>query len=476
MKFSRESMLDLMERHTTIREAIWHSFASRVFSDMLRASERFSYLGRSDRSAWIGRSHHEEHRAGEAVTLEDEGFLLVLSGSVVMNRAGSETSARAPLLVEVTEPTELVIKKDAHVVYVPPLGSREPFGPAPRPDVSRPFREDMPYSRKIRVVDSHTAGEPTRVVVDGIPPIPGKTMMEKKEWLAAKGEGLRKMLMWEPRGHRDMFGVLLTRPCSDEAHMGVIFMDSDGYLDMCGHGSIGVVTVLLETGVISLDGGDAREVPLTIDTPAGLVHARAAFSEGRVREITLRSVPSFYYGSVEIALDQQESIVVDIAYGGNFFALVKADRLGLKLERGKVEDLVRLALEIREQANRSIEVICPVTRASSRIDLVEIYEDEEDGARNLVVFGAGQADRSPCGTGTCAKMALLHHHKALKVGQTHRNRGILGTEFMGKIVKETTVDGRPAIVPEITGHAYITAVSQFVVDEIDPFREGFLLS
>jgi len=333
----------------------------------------------------------------------------------------------------------------------------------------------MIISRMITAVDTHTAGEPTRVVTGGTPCIRGNTMQEKKQWMATNCDYLRKMLMWEPRGHRDMFGAVITEPASDDADIGVVFMDSGGYLDMCAHGSIGVATVLVETGIIRCENLTSnQERQFILDTPAGEVYARAKMENGKVSAVTIRNVPSFLYSSLSIRVKSAKDVPVDIAYGGNFFALVAARNLDVKVNPREIKRLIEFGVDIRETVNKEVDIVHPATRNQDKVALVEIFEETRP-PRNAVIFGVGQVDRSPCGTGTCAKMAVLHAKNKLAVGQTYRYRSILGTEFQGRIVGETKVGDYEAIVPEVTGSAYIIGIQQFVMEEEDPFRYGFQL-
>ncbi|HDH86859.1 MAG TPA: proline racemase [Desulfobacteraceae bacterium] len=333
----------------------------------------------------------------------------------------------------------------------------------------------MKISQMITAVDSHTAGEPTRVVTGGIPHIPGNDMQEKKKWMSTNLDFVRKMLMWEPRGHRDMFGAIITEPASDDADSGVIFMDSGGYLNMCGHGSIAAVTVLVETGMIRCENSTKNHLKeIVLDSPAGKIFTRVKIENGKVRDVTIRNVPSFFYTSASIKVKSIGSVPVDIAYGGNFFALVNAKSLNTKIERKRIRELIEVGLDIRETVNNEIDIVHPATGKREEVDLVEIFE-ETSPPRNAVIFGSGQVDRSPCGTGTCAKMATLHAHNRIKVGQVYRYRSIIDTEFYGKIIEETKVGDYEAIIPEITGSAYIIGIQQFVIDEKDPFKYGFEL-
>jgi proline racemase len=331
----------------------------------------------------------------------------------------------------------------------------------------------MNFTHTITTVDTHTMGEPTRVVTSGIAHIPGNQMVDKKNWLSEHRDHIRQMLMLEPRGHQDMFGAILTEPVTDKADAGVIFMDSGGYLDMCGHGSMGAVVVLLETGMLS---GDIHEKntprTLALDTPAGLIHARAVMEDNRVTSVTIQNRDSFFCESMEIELDAIGKVPVDIAYGGNYFALVNADHLNLPVTPAHIDPLKKLGIAIRTAVNRQFYFSHPVSGLSATVDLTEIYENT-DPPRNIVVFGTGQVDRSPCGTGTCAKMAFLHHKGRLKPEEPYAYQSVFGTQFTGKILKETQVGDRPAIVPEITGNAWITGFHHFVVDATDPYAFGF---
>lgn len=334
----------------------------------------------------------------------------------------------------------------------------------------------MHIDKMITTVDTHTAGEPTRIVTGGIPHIPGKTMMEKKIWMQDHLDHVRKMLMLEPRGHADMFGAVITSPSCDEASAGVIFMDSKGYLDMCGHGSIGAVTVLLGTGIIPVDmqsnGGSQKVV---IDTPAGKITADATVNNGVVTEVKICNVPAFYYDSLTIDLPGAGKVNVEISYGGNFFALVNVRELNMELKIGNIEKLKSFGIEIRRLVNDAITVIHPGSGQKCPVALTEIYQDGTP-CKNMVVFGNGQIDRSPCGTGTCAKMAYLYEKGKLGIGEPYNHASIINTTFTGKILKESVVGNRRAILPEITGQAHITGFHRFVSDSSDPFNEGFTLS
>lgn len=331
----------------------------------------------------------------------------------------------------------------------------------------------MKFTNLINTIDTHTAGEPTRIITGGMPFIPGATMLEKKEWVAHHHDGIRTALMLEPRGHADMFGAVVTPPVSADAEAGVMFMDGGGYLDMCGHGSIGVVTALLESGMLPI-GRDPERI-IILDTPAGTVRARAEILDDRVVSVSIQNVPSFLLASTAVELRDFGRLPVDIAYGGNFFALVDVNRLGLKIQRRNVPRLVAAGLDIREAVNRGLDVSDPRSAKPATVALVEFFDETTVPPTNMVVFGQGQVDRSPCGTGTSAKMAVLHAHGKLQIGETYTYRSVMGTAFTGRLLSVTRLGDMVAVVPEITGSAFITGMHQFVLNDADPFRFGFRL-
>ncbi len=334
----------------------------------------------------------------------------------------------------------------------------------------------MKIEKVVFVVDSHTMGEPTRVVVGGVPYIPGSTMAEKKRYLEENMDYLRTALMHEPRGHSDMFGSIITSPVNPEADFGIIFMDTGGYLNMCGHGSMGAVTVAIETGIIR-----ATE-PITnvkLDTPAGLVEAFAEVKDKTVKSVTIRNVPSFVFKrDAVVDVPKLGKITLDIAFGGSFFALVDADSLNIALIPENAEQIAELGMLVKDAVNSSISVVHPQKPHINTVDLVEFYgKTDTEGAdlRNVVVFGKKQIDRSPCGTGTSAKMALLYDKGELGLNQDFYYESIIGTIFRGKLIKEVKVGDFAAVIPEITGKAFITGFSQYIIDSEDPLKYGFLL-
>jgi proline racemase len=285
----------------------------------------------------------------------------------------------------------------------------------------------------------------------------------------------------EPRGHKDLFGAVLVPPCSPEADIGVLFMDNQGYEPMCGHAVIGLVTSLLETGTFEMAG---PETLVILDTPAGLVNAYAQVRDGRVLTVSFENVPSFVYRSdVTLKIPEVGELLIDLVFGGLFFVFVDARQLKIELIPANSASLADLGMRILAAANEQVTVRHPeLPHIDKMIDLrfyVEPWEGEAD-SRNVVILGDHMVDRSPCGTGTSAEAALRYARGQLKVGESFVTESIIGTCFTGQVVAETQVGDRsanfPAVIPRITGSAYITGFHQFVLDERDPFPTGFRLA
>ena len=326
----------------------------------------------------------------------------------------------------------------------------------------------MRAARYIAAVDSHTEGMPTRVVTGGVGPIPGATMLERKLHFEAELDDLRLLLMREPRGHSAMSGAILQPPTRPDADWGVLFIEVSGLLPMCGHGTIGVATVLVETGMVAVT---EPETVVALDTPAGLVRVRVAVEDGRATSVTLRNVPSFL-----LARDREiGGVPYDMAYGGNFYALVEASAAGMAVDPARSDELIARGLEIMAAINEADRPVHPEDERISGCRHVVFYEDAPGGARNATAIHPGWLDRSPCGTGTSARMAALHARGALATGEAFVNESVIGTRFTGRVAEETTVGGLPAIVPEITGRAWVTGMGQYLLDASDPFPAGFAL-
>ena len=273
-----------------------------------------------------------------------------------------------------------------------------------------------------------------------------------------------------------MFGAILTEPTWEDADYGIIFMDGGGYLNMCGHGTIGAMTVAVETGMVEVTEPITKVVQ---EAPAGIIRGEVLVEKSKVKAVSFQNVPSFLYKrDCALELPGYGKIKFDISFGGSFFAIVKVEQVGLSLVPENAEKLKELGIALREIINKEIPVQHPSLPHIHTVDLVEWWsETETKGAtlRNCVVFGQGQVDRSPCGTGTSAKMATLFAKGELKIGEEFYYESILGTIFKGEILGTTKVGEYEAVIPRISGSAYITAFNHFVIEEEDPLKYGFVL-
>ena len=334
----------------------------------------------------------------------------------------------------------------------------------------------MNVGANIRCIDSHTMGEATRIIVGGVPVLKGSTVMEKKKYFLEHYDYIRKMAMLEPRGHADMFGALLTEPCDPSADYGVIFLDGGGCLNMCGHGTIGVCTVLVETGMVKVT---EPITEITLEAPAGLVRAQVEVKDGEVVQVSFKNVPAFLYKK-DVTVDVPElgrKITCDISFGGSFFAIVKDEEMGVEIDPKNLDDIVPKALALRKALNENVEIKHPYLDITT-VDLVEIYgkaKSSDADLQNVVVFGEKQVDRSPCGTGTSAKMADLVARGNLKIGDRFVYASVFQTKFIGVPVEKTTCGDFEAIIPQVTGKAYITGFNDLVLDRRDPLGHGFIM-
>lgn len=328
----------------------------------------------------------------------------------------------------------------------------------------------------ITTIDAHTAGEPLRVIVDGLPALPGATILEKRRYFREHLDFLRTALMWEPRGHADMYGCVLTEPETPDGDLGVIFMHNEGYSTMCGHGIIGLAKVVLDTGMVEKEGATPI---LRIDTPAGRVTAHARREGEQVVEVSFLNVPSFVYALDQVVeVDGLGEVRYDVAFGGAFYAFCRAEDLGLRLVPEEFRRLIDLGMRIKRAVMESLEIRHPFEE-----DLSFLYgtifvgppHDPAHHSRNVCVFAEGQVDRCPTGTGVSARAALHHARGELAVGEPFIVESILGTCFTGRVVKTTTFGPYDAVVPEVTGSAYICGRNELLIDPDDPLRHGFML-
>ncbi|HEY7711122.1 MAG TPA: proline racemase family protein [Candidatus Entotheonella sp.] len=332
------------------------------------------------------------------------------------------------------------------------------------------------FAHLISTIDTHAAGEPTRIVLSGVPRLPGPTMAAKKQYMAAHLDHFRTLLMQEPRGHRDMFGAIVTPPTIPQAQYGVLFMDGGGYLDMCGHGIISIATALIEIGMVS---PSEPETVVVFDTAAGRVESRAQVEGQQVKDVAVANVASFLYDrDVELEVPEVGRIVLDVAFGGNFFAMVRADHLGLSVHPAHIAQLTRCGTMINQAVNAKLRVVHPTQPHITTVALTEIYEPPTRStphAKSAVIFGHGQLDRSPCGTGISATMATLYARGELSLGEVFISESLIGTRFRGQLLREVPLGDYVAVEPVFNGEAYITGMQQFVVDPDDPVKYGFTL-
>lgn len=333
----------------------------------------------------------------------------------------------------------------------------------------------MRAARYFAAVDSHTEGMPTRVITGGIGPIPGATMLERKLHFEEHLDELRQLLMREPRGHGAMSGAILQPPARPDADWGVIYIEVSGLLPMCGHGTIGVATVLVETGMVEVT---EPETIIKLDVPAGLVEARVQVEHGRAKSVTIRNVASFLHETDRtVEVPGLGTVTYDMAYGGNFYALTPAADAGLVVDPARSQELIDAGLATMAAINEQARPEHPEDSRIGGCRHVVFYEPGRDGADAVAATSIhpGWLDRSPCGTGTSARLAQLHARGELRTGEPFVNQSVIGTRFTGRVVEETTVAGRPAIIPEITGRAWITGMGQYLLDAEDPFPAGFAL-
>jgi proline racemase len=328
--------------------------------------------------------------------------------------------------------------------------------------------------RLIHAVDSHTEGMPTRVVTGGVARIPGATMNDRRLYAMEHLDGLRGFLMNEPRGHAAMSGALLQPPARDDADWGVVFIEASGFLPMCGHGTIGVATVLVETGMVEVT---EPVTEIRLDVPAGLVIARVTVQDGRAVDVTIENVPSFVDRlDARIEVPGFGEIEYSVAFGGNYYALVELDQVRLPFDRARQDDIIGAGLAIMDAINTQAPPRHPTLSGADHVHHVEFIAAGSDAvrSRHAMAIHPGWFDRSPCGTGTSARMAELHARGELALGAPFVNESFIGTEFTGRLIAETAVGDRPAVIPTITGRAWITGFGQYLLDENDPFPEGFI--
>ena len=334
----------------------------------------------------------------------------------------------------------------------------------------------MEFSATYTTVDAHTGGEPLRVVTAGVPRIPGATILEKRRWVRDNLDYVRRALMWEPRGHADMYGCYVTEPVTAGADLGVIFMHNEGYSDMCGHGIIALATVAVAQGLVPRVVGETR---VGIDSPAGLIEAFVAWDGRRVGAVRFLNVPSFLYRrDVHVNTPGFGDLSVDIAFGGAFYAYLDGAAAGLAVVPANVRELIELGDQVKRAVMAGVEIQHPEVSELNRLYGTIIAGPPRDQANhqaNVCVFAEREVDRSPTGTGTSGRVAQLVARGRLALGEELRNESIVGSLFTGKAVARTRVGEFDAVVPEVSGTAHVVGFNQWVVEPGDVLGEGFLV-
>lgn len=330
--------------------------------------------------------------------------------------------------------------------------------------------------QKITTIDAHTAGEPLRMVLSGLPEIKGKTVLEKRRYAKQHFDHLRKALMWEPRGHADMYGAIPVESNNPQADFGVLFIHNEGFSTMCGHGIIALTKIVLQTGMLPVK---EPETTVKIDTPAGLVTSHARVANGNVQSIYFHNVPSF------ILLEDQTikvpglgNVKFDVAFGGAFYAFVNADELGISMAQSNVRQLIEQGMAIKLAVMKNFEIKHPFDEDLSFLYGTIFYgKNHSPGvdSRNVCIFADGEVDRSPTGTGVSARMALHYFKGELPLGEKMVIESIIGTTFSGRPLKEVEFGPHRAVIPEVEGTAFLTGRNEWWLDPDDPLQQGFIL-
>lgn len=329
---------------------------------------------------------------------------------------------------------------------------------------------------KITSIDAHTAGEPLRVITSGYPPLPGKTILEKRRYARENLDHLRKAVMWEPRGHADMYGCIVTEPVTPDGTLGVVFMHNEGYSSMCGHGIIGLAKVVLDTGMIQAQGD---EITIKMDTPAGRVTSIAKRQDGIVQEVTFRNVPSFVYAiDRDVEVPGIGRISYDVAFGGAFYAYCRAEQAGVMLTAAYAPQLIDAGMRIKRAVMESLPIEHPFEDDLGFLyGTIFIGDALEAGnhSRNVCIFADGELDRCPTGTGISGRAAIHYARGEIGVNEPFRVESILGTCFTGEVVETLSYGGYDAVAPSITGNAYICGRNELLLDPLDPLSGGFFI-
>jgi proline racemase len=332
------------------------------------------------------------------------------------------------------------------------------------------------YPSRVVTIDSHTAGEPTRLIVGGVGSVPGKTMQDKRLYFMDNYDHIRLQLTRETRGHRGMFAAFLTEPVTQGAHFGLIYMDPRRFPFLCGHATMGAVMTLIAAGAIP---HTDDVIPVIVDTPSGPMETTAYLRDGRVESVGIKMVPSFVYRDKEkLELPGLGVVSAATVCVGGFFVMVSVDEIGIDWIPENRPRFIDLGMKLIDAANQQLVVRHPTRPEVNTVDVTEFYDpagDRQGIGKSMVIYGEEHMDRSPCGTGTAAKMTLMHHRGQLGLDEPFINTSPLETTFEGRLVETVAVGDMPAVIAEIKGSAYITGIHEFIVDLKDPLQEGYLL-
>lgn len=334
----------------------------------------------------------------------------------------------------------------------------------------------MNTKKLIRTVETHTLGQPTRNVVSGFNNIPGNSMAEKYEHMRKHEDWFRKLLSYEPRGSEIMSGTIITEPCAPGTDVGILYFEASGWLPMCGHDTIGVSVALIESGLVKVSEPITK---INLDTPAGVVEVEAKVKDGSVQEVSFLNAPAMVLNrGVQVETKEFGKLTLDISWGGNVYAIIPAEKVGVEIKPESCGRMIRIAQSLAKDINEQIEIRHPQLSFVDRVTHVEFSgppKSAEADIQNCVVALPKVVDRSPCGTGTSAKAALLFEEGKLKVGESFVHESVIGSLFKCEITEALKVEGVTAIRPKITGNACITGFATWVLDPKDPFPEGFTL-
>ena len=329
---------------------------------------------------------------------------------------------------------------------------------------------------EFQTIDSHTEGEPLRIILSGYPKLKGKTLLEKRTDAHRHHDELRKALIWEPRGHADMYGAIIVDPDTTSADFGVIFIHNEGYSTGCGHAVIALTKVFVETGLVPMN---EPETEVKMDVPSGLIKSYAKVKNGQVTGVRFKNVPSFVQSiGAKVDVPGLGTINYDLAFGGAFYVFVDVAQLGLDCTSKYQNQLIETGMKIKHAVMSSVEMVHPLEPDMNFLYgtiFTDASKNPSHHSRNVCIFAEGEMDRSPTGTGVSARAAILHAKGKIKLGESIIIESIIGSTFSVKVVTTTTFGNYDAVIPEVSGNAYITGKNTFWINPEDPLKNGFIL-